>query len=1253
MKSILSVILILAYFTSSAQTNYYKEAWDALNKNDRKLAKELLQKAMKDKVTANDAYITNLYLEAYNSQEGDISDFESQFYQKSENPYPYIYSLWFSKAVTGNYGKKTNRWQLSLLDKIIADEKAPGTLVAAANYQKVLHLIFSGGLEKSYPYADAIGTIRNWQLTGPFENLSGSGYYKNYGPEDHPEPEAVFQSLTNAKIKWFTPEYEVKEGWILLNNNFDKATAVVYAQSFVQSDKDQTIIINAGFSGAIKVWVNDALVIAESKELTTELDFNSAEYHLKKGTNRVLVQLSYTNIAAPNFAIRISDKNYRPLPDIKGSSIYSKYPKAKENTPVPPLLTGFAESYFLKKINDDSLNPINFLLLSDYYGRNKKLTEGRNIITRALGFAPHNGLLRRKLLEFLNEETNRTLYLEEFEKLKKDDPDAVIVLQTQINELYQNQKYQECEQLLEKLIEQYGENEFTIGLQLLLVVADQKYDEMVKLAEKIYKKYPENTAMLEVMYNIQKEVYQNPKAAINIYDKFTKSAFNFDVYNNYANVLIESGDKKKGLAIKEKITRQFPYSPDMAYDLAKYYYTTKQLDKSEEYLQKLLSLAPYSETFWELSGDIQREKNNKSAALKAYNRAIELNPNQYGLIGKIRKMVDKPEISTLFENEDVLKLIEKDDPERAKNTEYGFYYILDQQDAVLYPGGARETFVTLLIKITNESGIDNYKETSVYYGNSESLLIENAQVIKPNKSKIDGEKNGNQIVFANLEAGDVVYLRYKLQSYATGTLAREYWDKHHFTGQIYSAKVSYNLLVPSGQKLYYKMTQSDLQPTTRDVEDFKMYNWVIENGPVLENEPLMPLMNDVADVLHISTVGSWDEIANWYSDALTNKSEENIEINKLFQNLFGDATEGMTEYEKAKKIYDYIAKNIKYSSVPFRQGPIIPQRASTTLTTKLGDCKDLSNLFVTLAHKAGINAQLVLVDTRDYGQKDLILPSMAFNHCIAKAVLDDKPYYIELTDNYLPFGSLPFVLNYANILEIPSKSLNQNSNLAQLKSENRTRDVIKRKINITIDEDDMKISEVVSKIGAATSDMRSRFRNQSVEKQRKDMELAIGGSFKNSIKLSNLQFDNLDSLDDSLSYRLDYVVKNEINEIGSLRTFKITYPDIVATLDNFSADEREYPVEYWSYELIDQYETIVTIQSPDKTLFTEIPKDVDYQFNNMKYSIRYILKDKSTLEVIRKFSNDRPELIMPEDYPSFKSFFEKITRAEQKFIAFK
>ncbi len=167
------------------------------------------------------------------------------------------------------------------------------------------------------------------------------------------------------------------------------------------------------------------------------------------------------------------------------------------------------------------------------------------------------------------------------------------------------------------------------------------------------------------------------------------------------------------------------------------------------------------------------------------------------------------------------------------------------------------------------------------------------------------------------------------------------------------------------------------------------------------------------------------------------------------------------------------------------------------------------------------------------------------------------------------------------------------------------------------------------------------------------MEKSVAGSYKNNVRMEQVRFNELDKLNDSVMYSYSYNVKNEIAEIGSLNTFRIVYPDIVASLNNFSADKRDYPIEYWNYEDADAYETVVTITAPDGKKFVELPAGESLTFKDMKFSIQYTLKTPNKLIVTRRFSNERQQQIAPEDYTAFKTFFEKIVKAEQKFIAYK
>ena len=93
-------------------------------------------------------------------------------------------------------------------------------------------------------------------------------------------------------------------------------------------------------------------------------------------------------------------------------------------------------------------------------------------------------------------------------------------------------------------------------------------------------------------------MYKDKKAGLKVYENFMKSYYNYDAYINYADLLIEQGDSKKGLSIKEKLVQTFSYDPNGPYNLSNYYFAAKQYEKAEEYLSKSLALSPYNEKFW-------------------------------------------------------------------------------------------------------------------------------------------------------------------------------------------------------------------------------------------------------------------------------------------------------------------------------------------------------------------------------------------------------------------------------------------------------------------------------------------------------------------------------------------------------------------------------------------------------------------------------------------------------------------------------
>ncbi|MCD2421780.1 DUF3857 domain-containing protein [Niabella pedocola] len=1246
-KQLLLIVCVITGITSFSQSNYQK-AWTALNNNDRASATGFLKEAQKDAGTRGQAFITNLLLQSFNSNAG-MTRFADSVYTQMEDPYPYIYALWFNPAVAGPYAVKRKPHQLALLQKLAGDTQAPVLMQTSASYLQASNEILAGKLATGAPQEPSVGAIRNWQYAGAFENLSGSGFYNAYDPLKHPQPEAVFKDASGNAIKWFTPAFENPDGWITPTFVIPVTTGIVYTQTFVDVPEEKAVTLAIGFSGNLKLWLNDQLMISEPRERFTDFDAYRTKTVLKKGTNRLLVQLGYTNNNYPNFTLRFLDADEKPV-NLKGSPVYKAYNKPDAAAPLPALLPHFAEQYFENRLAKDSADLLNYVLLAQCYLRSKKTEGAKQVMAQALAKAPGNSLLRSVYINILSDEGNNALVETENERITRLDSNSAYAMTLSMQQLSKNEKYTELEQKRNRYIQLYGENEYTDGYYFLLKSKEQKIEEIVSIAEKIAQRYPDDPSMPSAIYKLRKLTGKSPEVLLDTYQSFLKNNYNYNVLYAYLQALLDNGKKKEHQALLEEQIKVFPHVPQYYITLSEFFLREKQYDKAEKYTLGALAICPYYDVYWKLLGDIRQQKNETAGALEAYHTALKYNANQYELINTVRKLEGKNEAYKLLPTVDEDKIISSDDYKGADKEKAGYYFLLDQRDVILYPDGGNEQYTTSMVRIVNEKGIERYKEVSLNYDNNQSLLIEKAEVIKKDK-RVQGDKKEGDIVFTNLEPGDVVFIRYRLRTFANGHFAKDFADQYFFTAGVYCYASRYTLLTPQNAPIGFRFSKDSIRPQVSQVEHFTRYSWEVLHSAPEKDEPMMPEMVDVANVLHVSTIGGWDKIVSWYADVV-NYNEPEQEVTDVFNTLFPAGAKPESQFEKARRIYNYIENSIHYSSVAFRQSGYVPQKPSVTLNTQLGDCKDLSRLFVALCHKAGIAANMVLINTRNNGTKSMLLPAMDFNHCIAKATLDNKEYFIELTDNNLPFAALPNSLSGALMLDIPRNPAVSGAGVTYLHTPNRSRDKILRMIEIRPQGSDLQYSNNLVKTGHLASATRANYRHSDEEKRMKDMEEALAGGYSTALKLKDLRFSGLDALTDSVQYQFSYVVKDQVSEIGPMNAFKINYHDVVATMDKFPAEKRTQPVEYWSYENTDVYETRVTVFAPQGTKFTTPPASVSLSFKDLQYTLQFKLMAPGKLQVNRTFTNSRQQFYAPEDYEGLRSFFEKIIKAEQKFIGY-
>jgi hypothetical protein len=335
--------------------------------------------------------------------------------------------------------------------------------------------------------------------------------------------------------------------------------------------------------------------------------------------------------------------------------------------------------------------------------------------------------------------------------------------------------------------------------------------------------------------------------------------------------------------------------------------------------------------------------------------------------------------------------------------------------------------------------------------------------VKKYGQKIEAERNYNQCVFASLEVGDVIFIQYRKEIFTGGKLSNEIMNEKIFSSFSPSRREYYKVIVPKTLKPNIIPFNLDTSYVTYEIDDFICHEYTFSKMPKVKHEPHMPHLSEIGKGVNVSTIENWSTISDWYHDIALPVAKFDYNLSDTYQEIF-EKDKDYTDYEKAKAIYEYICNNINYSHVSFRQSNFTPQRPMVTLSTHLGDCKDVSTLYFTLAREAGLKTNLVLVSTRrGNGENSLKVPSIDFNHCIIRIDLDISVLFQDLTNSYLPFGSIPSSLRNSQALIIPSnESEDFGKELTRIPNTPIIKNTLKRHSTVTVKEN--KLFRLSSKI---------------------------------------------------------------------------------------------------------------------------------------------------------------------------------------------
>ncbi len=1244
MRILLSLGLFLLFGMNLTAQNGLDNFWDLFKKNDYSAAISELEKKTAADPTNQEAWLMLAVL--YDNDQESYKAFQAfkSFYKLTDKKSEYLVAFWRTSAVYSSRIEQRKERNL-FFDEILADPEVDGAIKANIHNARGNWAHDVGDFDLYLEELNQIGSINNWQVAGEFENISASGFDKNYSPINQPKSSARFKNKQEAEVHWFNSEVFRVGEWFRPAYHFDTDNAIIFAQTFINSPSDQDVELRIGTSGSLKAWVNDCLVLSEIEEYDNYADTYRTKIKLKKGNNRLLLQIGSSEISSQNFMVRITDSKGNPINNFTHSPNYNDYTAIggeKLNRIELP-----QEVYFEEQVKKNPDNLLYHILLSRIYLDNGKTNQAQRVLKKAEKLAPDNSLILVELLELYIDQNNETELGAAMEKLKAVDPENKLSLLLEFNEAISNENYDEAEDLLGGLKTALGDNGSYLEKRIALESARANNQKVIDLIEEGYSRYPNDETFVNYKYLIEKSV--NVKGAQKVLKKYLKKHYSTGMQRKYAWSWNERDMVEQFFVEYKKLLEVKPYAIGIMIDLSDYYYQLNRYQTALDYLDDAIVLAPFVGNLYSKKGEILMDMEKENEALEHFKKAITYDPTDFDARQRIRDIegIDNP--FDYFVEKDYYEIY-KNAPSAEDYPEDNSVIVTEEKQVVIHEKGAVEERNYTVIKVFDKAGVDFWKEYSIPRQGSQYLIIEKAEVLKADGTKNVAETSGGYCVFTNLEPGDGIFLSYKLQNYYQGNLAEHYWGKQYFDYFIPSKNIEFSILYDEAEvPLKFTIANGDVKKEEKAVDGKKLLIYSSTDNESIKSEGYMPPLVDIGRTLHYSSMPDWSFVSDWYSDLAATKAKVDFEVKESVKTLFPEGTDGLSEREMIEAIYGYIVNEIRYSSISFRQSGLVPQKASDVITTKIGDCKDVSTLFVAMCEEVGIDASLVLVNTRNKGQQAMELPSIEFNHCIAKVNLEGEEKFVELTTDLYPFSTVSASLEGSFILEIDPD--NKEIEPRFLPRSQSLPNAIFRESTVKLFDNKMTVSKSCVKTGARGGGMRSTYRDDGEEARKKSMQEAISGDYAN-IKLDNLEFDEtLENNSDSVAYKYEYTVSNPYTKIGSLQIVKVPLADNIEPIEFLSVEDRKFGVELWKYFSYSVAVEEISITMPEGKRLAEKPEDVAFSNKLVDYELSFKV-EAGVLKVYRKihFKESKIEL---DDYELFKESMEKIITADNLQIGVK
>jgi tetratricopeptide (TPR) repeat protein len=856
-----------------------------------------------------------------------------------------------------------------------------------------------GELDASRQAFDELGYIRQWRVIGPFDNEGKSGFGREYEPERLRmapfDLEARYEGRERP-VGWRVFPEVGHYGYVSFDAVYRPDTNVcAYAETFVVSERPQALSVWLGGGGAVAAWWNGTEILRDDDYRQPDPDRFVSVVGAHQGPNRLLVKACAAESTWGFYARVGNAQGERPTgvrfehsADVAQVHAGHGVPRlpAAPITPLAALEAAAAGEGASAEALQELAQFLAFTGADDpAEQRAKQLAE------RAAEREPS---AERWLLaaELATSRGDASRFIDRAAALAPADPD---VLLAQARLVMSGPGPEEAIHVLDRIPDRGIQAMRAAELRADLLESLGLEETARALLERTAQRAPGAPAWLSIRAHAADTVQSRDQAM----DLFREALLSrYDEQGLRETVIgdaIVRGELDQASREIEVYRRLSSDSASRLLRVAAWYEALGRDDEAMGAYRAAMELAPEEADGHVAFGRALLRAGQDELAMEALNRALELRPQDAETRELVEHLQPEERIDEAYavSGEELLSRVSE---ERG----YPVRVLEDLSVNTVFESGLGSRFHQFAAQVVTDEGARSLRTFPITFDpDVQRVMVRAARVYRQGRQleatdtyeqqlgepwyRIYYDTRALVVVFPDLEPGDVVEIRYRIDDVAERNQFDDYYgDMHYFQGGSPVARTDYVLITPVSRTFHFNEPRmASLRHDQRVDGARRIDHFHAEDVPAIRSEDGMPGATETRPYLHVSTYRTWEDVGRWWWGLVHDQLYADESLRRTVAELVAGAPDTRT---KVQRIYRWVIDHTRYVGLEFGIHGFLPYRVPQIVQRGFGDCKDKASLLYTMLTEAGIDARMVLVRTRRNGNiHDLPASLSVFDHAIA------------------------------------------------------------------------------------------------------------------------------------------------------------------------------------------------------------------------------------------------------------------------------